>query len=1118
MTTTTLIVRICVFFCFAVCAWAQATSQIQGVVQDATGAAVPGAEVKATQTETGATRTVNSGAEGGYVLSNLPTGPYRLEVSKAGFSTYVQTGIVLQVASNPTVDVALKVGAITEQVQVEANASLVETQSTGIGAVIENQRILELPLNGRNPTDLIQLAGAAVPQGAASSRSMQGGQSYSVAGGQSFGVAYLLDGATHNNPYDALNLPLPFPDALQEFKVETGSLTAVNGGHSGASVNAVTKSGTNEFHGDAFEFLRNGAVNGRSYFATKNDSLKRNQYGGTVGGPIKRNKLFFFGGYQGTRTRQDPADQITSVPTAQMLAGDFTGLASASCNNNVARTLRTPGVNRFSGNKIDPAFLSPAAVKIAKQLPTTQDPCGRINFGAVTSSNEYQVVGKVDYQFNDKQSIFGRYIATTYFQTVPFSLDPNLLNTIQGGRDNLAQTAAVGHTYLLSPTTVNSFRATFNRTAIHRTNGDFFSLPDVGVKSFSYMPHYTVLRVSGGFGLGGGTESDATFRTTTYQINDDVTMVRGSHQLAFGVNANQWRSKSLANVRSTGSVTFDGSATGIGLADFLTGYLSGPSAFIQSSPNTLENRQNYFAAYAQDTWKLSPRLTLNYGVRWEPFLPQQITNGAIYTFDFNRFNQGVHSTVFKNAPVGFLFPGDNGFRGSSGQNRQPWNFAPRLGLAWDPSGDGKTSIRASYGLSYDYVNGQFYINASNAPPWGSEVRIPGPISFDDPFGSSGVKNIFPITFDANAPFSQFGPFAALKPDQQTTQLHSWSLSIQRQLTAAWFVSVNYIGNEAVHLWLTTQGNPGVIVPSSFPIGTCPAGVTAGCNATTNLNQRRVLFLKNPTEGKFIGFMDQFDDGGTQSYQGLIFSVQRRLSRGVSTNFNYTWSHCIGDPTTNGGGSTGNVGVGFLDPNNRRFDRGDCQADRRHIANLSVVAQTPRFANSAVRMLATGWRVSGIYRVSSGAPITIITTADRQLSGTSNQRVNQVLENVYSSSPVTGNGVGIQYLNLNAFALPALGTLGNMGPFNVRGPSYWNIDLALSREFRIRERQSLEVRGEAFNLTNSLHSGNPVNPAYPYANISQPTFGQILTTYSNPPGATVSLNDNRVMQFALKYVF
>jgi len=240
MITTKLIVRICVLFCFAVCAWAQATSQIQGVVQDATGAAVPGAEVKATQTETGATRAVNSGAEGGYVLSNLPTGPYRLEVSKAGFSTYVQTGIVLQVASNPTVDVALKVGAVTEQVQVEANASLVETQSTGIGAVIENQRILELPLNGRNPTDLIQLAGAAVPQGAASSRSMQGGQSYSVAGGQSFGVAYLLDGATHNNPYDALNLPLPFPDALQEFKVETGSLTAVNGGHSGASVNAVT--------------------------------------------------------------------------------------------------------------------------------------------------------------------------------------------------------------------------------------------------------------------------------------------------------------------------------------------------------------------------------------------------------------------------------------------------------------------------------------------------------------------------------------------------------------------------------------------------------------------------------------------------------------------------------------------------------------------------------------------------------------------------------------------------------------------------------------------------------------------------------------------------------------
>ena len=248
---------------FATSVWAQAVSQIQGTVQDSTGATVPGAEVKATQTATGTVRTTTSAGDGNYVLPNLPTGPYTIEVTKQGFTKYVQTGVVLQVASSPTIDIALKVGAVNESVQVEANATLVETQTTGVGGVMETERVLELPLNGRNSADLIQMVGAAVNTGVAggaSSRSMNGGVGYSVAGGQSYGVSYQLDGSLHNNPFDNLNLPLPFPDALQEFKVETSSLTAQNGMHSAAAVNAVTKSGTNEFHGDAFEFLRNGAT------------------------------------------------------------------------------------------------------------------------------------------------------------------------------------------------------------------------------------------------------------------------------------------------------------------------------------------------------------------------------------------------------------------------------------------------------------------------------------------------------------------------------------------------------------------------------------------------------------------------------------------------------------------------------------------------------------------------------------------------------------------------------------------------------------------------------------------------------------------------------------------
>src|SRR5579872_3617367 len=311
--------------------FAQATSQIQGVVRDASGSPVQGAEVKATQTDTGTVRTASTAADGNYVLSNLAIGPWRLEVSKAGFTTYVQTGIVLQVATNPTIDVALGVGAVSQTVQVEANAAQVETENTSVGTVIENQRIIDLPLNGRQATDLIQLTGAAIPAGVNGTAGFPGGQNIAIAGGQLSGVGYFLDGTLYNNPFDATNLPFPFPDALQEFKVETSTLTAQNGMHSAAAVNAVVKSGTNSIHGDLFEFLRNGDLNARNFFALKRDTLKRNQYGGTVGGPIKKDKIFFFAGYQGTRLRSDPGSSTAFVPTAQMLQGDFTSWV-ASCN------------------------------------------------------------------------------------------------------------------------------------------------------------------------------------------------------------------------------------------------------------------------------------------------------------------------------------------------------------------------------------------------------------------------------------------------------------------------------------------------------------------------------------------------------------------------------------------------------------------------------------------------------------------------------------------------------------------------------------------------------------------------------------------------------------------
>src|ERR1041385_463252 len=333
-----------------VTAWAQATAQISGNVADQSGAVLPGVEVKATQTDTGVSRTSITNETGSYVLSNLPLGPSRVEASLTGFRTFVQSGITLDVNSRPTVNVTLEVGQVSEQVEVQANANLVETRNVGVGNVIENQRILELPLNGRQVTDLITLAGGAVQTGTATQTGgIPGAVAISVAGGFTFGVNYMLDGVTHMNLFDNLNLPYPFPDAMQEFKVETNGLNAQNGMHSGANVNAVTKSGTNEIHGDLFEFVRNGDFNARNFFALQRDSLKRNQFGGTVGGPIQKNKMFLFAGFQETLTRTDPVQSIAYVPTAELLAGDFTVFTSPACNGGRQVTLKAPFVN----NKLD---------------------------------------------------------------------------------------------------------------------------------------------------------------------------------------------------------------------------------------------------------------------------------------------------------------------------------------------------------------------------------------------------------------------------------------------------------------------------------------------------------------------------------------------------------------------------------------------------------------------------------------------------------------------------------------------------------------------------------------------------------------------------------------------
>ena len=1099
----------------SVALWAQSQnlSQIQGNVQDASGSPVPGAQVKATQTDTGVSRVVATDNDGVYVLPNLPIGPYRLEVSKPGFSTYVQTGIVLQVATNPTVDVALKIGAVNEQVQVEANAALVETQATGVGSVMETQRILELPLNGRIATDLINSTGAAVSLGVAGNGGYPGTPQFSIGGGQAFGVAFWLDGSVYNNPWDLANMPLPFPDALLEFKVETSSLTAQNGVHAGGTVTAITASGTNSFHGSVFEYLRNGDLNARNALQPTRDTLKRNQFGGTVGGPVVKNKLFFFFGYQDTITRQDPAANTaaTFVPTAAMIQGNFTACPT-DLSAAVLAGLPTAISSQIHNNIIPASLFDPASLKLAALLPPTTNGCGSTGFGTITDINENQYVARGDWQTSSKNTLYGRYIRSHFFRPPSYDFTPdNILTTAQGALDDADQSWTAGDTYLISPTWVNQFRASVDRIGVHRYAANYVSACDLGVPVYcGYVPHQSGFTVTGAFTVGPGTGGQAAAHSTPIQLNDDVTWVHGSHQINFGGGGEVSKMLFYGNVYAQTNWTFNN------IPAFLLGEFSSNS---MSLPNDLLQEKWFANAYVQDTWKATPHFTVNVGLRWEPFLPPSELNGSVYNFSLANLIAGVKSTQFVNAPPGLSYPGDPGFIGKTGEQSH-WNqWAPRVALAWDPKGDGKMVVRAGWGISYDYVAGELMVNSADAPPYGGTEIWAG--QFSNPFATNPGGNIYPYTPNKSAPFAPGGTYIFLPPNLKTPETNQWNLVIQRQFGNDWLVSATYLGSESEHLWDSYQVNPAVYIPGNCPAGRYGLTKPGACSTTANQNYRRVFVLNNYPGALFasgapaFGYVDSFDSGATSSYNGLLLAVQKRLSKGFLMNANYTWSHCIGDLSI--GDSTGNAGQGLAIPNNRAYDKSNCQSneiggifsvDRRQIFNLTGVYQTPRLSTAWARGALSDWKITGIYSAKSAYWVSAYLSTDIALNGDSaNERPVQVL-----ADPLCPNPSPSCWINPKAFASPAPGTLSTLGRNNIPGPDFFQIDVSLSRQFRLREAYTLEVIGQAFNITNSFRAGIPLPSLQAGASGLQTTFG--TPTF----GQVTSALDPRIVQLAMRFSF
>ena len=1106
--------------------WAQ-TSQINGIVKDSTGLAIPGAEVKATQTATGLVRVTTSGNDGGYVLTNLPVGPYLLEATKQGFNKYAQTGIVLQVDTAPTIDISMQVGSVSDQVTVEASTVQVETRNTSIGQVVDNQRIMELPLNGRDVHQLIFLAGMANYPGQAGLQTVRNYPTVvvTVAGGAPDAVTYNLDGIIHQDPYNNLSLPLPFPDAVQEFKVEWNSVPPQYGYHSTANVNAVTKSGTNQFHGDLFEFLRNGDLNARDAFATKRDTLKRNQFGGTVGGPVLRDRLFFFGGYQRTTLRSDPSQNTAFIPTAATVTGDFTALAA--CNK--VTLLPSAG---FNNNQIAPSLISPVAVNILKTMPVSNDPCGRTVYGLVANQDEDLYTAKVDYQYSAKHSFFGRFTSAKLNQGSTFD-GKNPLSINQYGINDLDFGVALGHTWVVNPNLVSSFRVGANRTNIVKVADDYGSWGSFGANVSPLGGNVIAISTNNSaFAIGGPSASPGqSHNGPLWSVVEDISWIKGSHQIGFGGGIYRQMLNYWSGVNAVGTATFDGSVSGLPLADFMLGR---PSTFNQGTIYGFYSRQFYGSLYIQDSWKISRNLTVNYGVRWEPYTAvYQKYTGQDEHFDFGLFAQNVHSTIYKNSPAGVVFSGDPQYGCGDYFNCPKWNkFFPRAGLAWDPKGDGKMVVRAAYGMFGDRMSMLSLSQEQFGPPFGNLVSAAG-TNLTNPWATYGGltgftqpgQNPMPTLASlqglghsaSSIPFPQFGTFVTSPlNDFHPTYVNQWNLSIQRELGRDWLVSANYLGTSTIHFASGANINPAVFIPGNCAAGQYGLKAAGACSTTANQNFRRVLYLQNPDQGQYYAGIGLLDDGGTGSYEGLNLSAQKRLSHGVNVLTNYTWSHCISDawnqnPTANG------VSI----PDARRQWRGNCQGlDLRQLFQLSMVATTPRYSNRALRILASDWQFAPNLEIKSAQFFSVIAGSDRALTTVASPAPGQPASLV-NTNPYPTNQSPSQWLSRSAFDFPALGTYGNLGWNNLKGPGVFQLNLALSRNFPIMERRTLQVRAEAFNLPNHLNPFTPGNAPTGAANfggiapLNAPNFGQITNDIS---GNGLAAGDYRIIQLAMKFIF
>lgn len=1037
------------------------TGTFLGAVTDSSGASVAGAAVRIYRTDQPLQREVVTDDNGNFLAPQLPTGVYRLEFDKSGFQKIIRPDISLSAGQSLRVDAVLNAGSVTESVEISSKVAQVDTATANVGSTIFGTQVQELALNTRSFTQLMTLQ-----PGVNSSQAQQPGFGsntsvpFSFNGGQTSSNNWTLDGGRNIDTYNGNNLSVVNLDAIAEVRIERNAYSAEYGRNSGAQINVITKSGTNEIHGSLFEFFRNDKLDARNFFAASRPKNRYNNFGGTVGGPIVKDKVFFFLSNEYRRIYQNTGVRTGIVPTDAQIAGNFAG----------GRTITDPTTKLPYPNNIIPAEqLDPNAVMLIKTYyarPTPGFSQGSLNYtSSEPDGTKFRSgLAKVDYNISPKLSLFARWNIDSTRLLSPYGLFANnaMPNVADSEQSHIMRLWNISSSWVISPAMVNQITVASYKPSLaistspnaSRSRAPGLNIPSVfnsQTDSSGFIPSivlangYTGIAVNWPQNIGG----------YTYEFIDNFSWIKGRHSIKIGGSVDmEEKAQNNSSPNNNGTFNFDGSKTGDSLADFLTGRAF---QYTENSAHVFgRSRWTNYSLYAQDQIRVTNRLNVTLGLRWEYFQPEQDNEGKFSIFLPSLFDRSKAATI--NPTTGQIVPGTENFSNGiaiSGTPQNPFGnaafnstyntFAPRGGFSYAVNKKATTVLRGGFGMFHDRWS-QFVSSLRNNYPFNQNAQIISTLLSNPGSGERRVSPLALTNFSSpwNIPY-----------------LMKWSMGVQHQLPAELLLDVSYVGSRGVALLRTRDINQ-------------PVANAQGLNPNAT----------RPYPG-FAG-ITTYETSGNSIYHSLQTSLTRRFSNGFSVQGSYTWSRTIDNAVTP-----------ILNSySSNAMDRAVSSFDRTHVLVLSYVYELPfaRNASGFTKHLFQGWQVSGINSFQSGNPLTVTIPTDRAGIGPSGQRADVI-------APIAMDRSLSRWFSPESFALPALGTFGNASRGILRGPGINNWDVSFSKRTQIYERMTLQFRAEFFNLLNhTQYSG--VGTSF-----SAATFGQVT-----------SARDPRITQLGLRLQF